>query len=96
MELDRVLQPRVRFHDIDDQIADLKDRPNKPFSFCILYLTMPRQAVEKQDNVDQMKADIHKMELTKNTIPQQSRRNSTGNKAAEAMPGLHQNCVLQA
>lgn len=50
-----------KFHDIDDQIADLKD------------------------NVEQIKGEIQRMELMKQTMPAKTRRNSTGNKAAEVL-----------
>ncbi|CAE6921575.1 unnamed protein product [Symbiodinium sp. CCMP2592] len=50
-----------KFHDIDDQIADLRD------------------------NVEQIKGEIQRMELMKQTMPAKTRRNSTGNKAAEVL-----------
>lgn len=50
-----------KFHDIDDQIADLRD------------------------NVEQIKGEIQRMELMKQTMPAKTRLNSTGNKAAEVL-----------
>ncbi|CAE7798622.1 unnamed protein product [Symbiodinium sp. CCMP2456] len=50
-----------KFHDIDDQIADLRD------------------------NVEQIKGELQRMELMKQTMPAKTRRSSTGNKAAEVL-----------
>ena len=41
-----------------------------------------------QDNVEQIKGEIQRMELMKQTMPAKTRRNSTGNKAAEAGSAL--------